>query len=71
MIVGSLFDLGIIFMSNKIKNFYDDPEKEDKETKEDKNDITMSDMVTNGVDPNVKIIEKIANDQRIESHNKV
>ncbi|CAG2119158.1 unnamed protein product, partial [Medioppia subpectinata] len=28
MMVGSLFDLGIIFMSKKIKNFYDEPDKE-------------------------------------------
>ncbi len=49
MTVGSLFDLGIIFMSSKIKNFYDDEKKvTDEKTKNEENGIHLSVIIMNG-----------------------
>jgi hypothetical protein len=77
MTIGSLFDLGIIFMSSKIKNFYDDEKKitddknvTDEKTKNEENGIHLSSIIMSGdientlYDQNLVISESFENDDK-------
>jgi hypothetical protein len=71
MTVGSLFDLGIIFMSSKIKNFYDDEKKvTDEKTKNEENGIHLSSIIMNGDIENTLYDQNLVIKESFENNNK-
>lgn len=78
MTIGSLFDFGIIFMSNKIKNFYDEPNDKTIDKNKDKtidnniekNSIRLNSFSkTNGVDnENLVLDNDILNEKNLKNN---
>ena len=58
MMIGSLFDFGIIFMSNRIKNFYEDPEGDDHDKGRRISEIHMSAFGMGGPENDITIIDQ-------------